>query len=162
MLNYMNMRCSGSPQKAKIPICFLMMPQGDVETGQAYMSCCGKNICSGCCHAHDLQSIWGASCRFCRSPKPEKKNNLKRLEMRIKANDANAYFHLGTAFLHGDEEMEVMQDREKGLQLLIRGGELGSAKLYGNSDAHTKRISCRKDQKKARDFDELASIADCW
>jgi TPR repeat protein len=95
-------------------------------------------------YAHHFHSISGASCPFCRAPKPEKNENLKWLEMRIKANDANAFFSLGMAYLYGDEEKEVEQDTEKALQLLLRGGELGDAKSYCSIAFILGRTWCRK------------------
>lgn len=55
---------------------------------------------------------------------------VKQLHNRVDANDADACFGLGTIYLYGDEEIKVPQDREKGLRLLHRGGELGSARSY--------------------------------
>jgi hypothetical protein len=75
-----------------------MLPEGELGGGLGYMSCCGKVICSGCCHAHSLQSKWEPTCPFCRSANPTNgKEYLERLNKRMKANDANAYFSLGTS-----------------------------------------------------------------
>jgi TPR repeat protein len=46
------------------------------------------------------------------------------------ANDGGAYFNLGIMYLNGHEEVNVAPDIEKGLQLLSRGGELGSTQSY--------------------------------
>ena len=90
-----------------------MLPETERGGGQAYWGCCGKIICSGCCYAHNVQCRWEATCPFCRSPIPKKmedgsplgngNKNLERLNNHIKANDANAYFELGTTYLYGDE-----------------------------------------------------------
>jgi hypothetical protein len=79
-----------------------------------------------------LQCRWGAACPFCRSPKPDNNDYIEQLNKRIKAkpNDAGAYFQLETAYHLGNKGWNVAQDQEKGLQLLLCAGELGSAKSY--------------------------------
>ena len=37
------------PPKEDCPICFIRLPM--LKTGCRYMTCCGKDICSGCAHA---------------------------------------------------------------------------------------------------------------
>ena len=37
------------PQDGDCPICFLRLPI--LARGQSYMACCGKVLCTGCCHA---------------------------------------------------------------------------------------------------------------
>jgi TPR repeat protein len=66
-------------------------------------------------------------CPFCRSPSSQNGEEiLKQRIAHLKANDPNAYFSLGTSYLCGNEELGVPQDLEKGMQLLLRGGELGA------------------------------------
>lgn len=148
------------PRREDCSICFLMLPEGESGGGQAYMTCYGKMICSGCCYAHEIQSNWGSTCPFCRSPTPKTREEvLKRLNTRMKANDANAFFSHGTQCLRGDELLEVPQDPGKGLQLLLRGGKLGSASSYYQlACSYHNGYGLEKDEKKARHFDELAAI----
>jgi hypothetical protein len=63
--------------------------------GKAFMPCCGKIICIGCCQAHDLQSNGSIpTCPFCRACKPSAKEYIEMLEKRADAHDANAYLFL--------------------------------------------------------------------
>jgi hypothetical protein len=97
-----------------------MLPESETGSGTTYMSCCGKTICCGCLFAHNLQCNFQAICPFCRCPTPNEKESLEQLNNRVKVNDANAYYELGTAFIDGDHnfnlEMSHDQAREKGLQ----------------------------------------------
>jgi TPR repeat protein len=88
-----------------------------------------------------------------------KNESLERLNNHIKANHVNAYFSLRTAHLYGDEEMEVPRNPETGLQLFLRGGELGSAESYHQVECiHHYGMGVEKDKKKAKHFYELAAI----
>ena len=57
-------------QHGDCPICFLQIP--NLNSGWKYQSCCGKQICSGCCHApvYDNQGneVDNKKCPFCRTP----------------------------------------------------------------------------------------------
>ena len=68
-------------------ICFLRLPT--LTSGTRYMACCGKTICSGCCHAplydHQGNEVDNNKCPFCRvvAPKSDKELNsvlIKRSE----------------------------------------------------------------------------------
>ena len=37
------------PEYGDCPICFIRLPS--LGSGRSYMTCCGKMICTGCCHA---------------------------------------------------------------------------------------------------------------
>jgi TPR repeat protein len=77
----------------------------------------------------------------------------------MKVNDATAFYTFGTAYLNGDNKMEVSRDQEKGLPFLLRAGELGSAKSYHQlAYAYMKGYGVEKDEKKARHYFELAAI----
>ena len=62
-------REAAPPEYGDCPICFLRMPT--MDSGRRYMSCCGKIICSGCCHAdvYDNQgkTVADEKCPFCRT-----------------------------------------------------------------------------------------------
>lgn len=68
-------------------------------------------------------------CPFCRSLKSANER-LERINKRIEANEAEAYFLLGVTYINGNDEMSVKQDQEKGVGLFLRSGELGSTKAY--------------------------------
>ena len=80
------------PQYGDCPICFLRLPT--MGSGRSYMSCCGKMICSGCCHAdvYDNQGniIVDKKCPFCRTPFPTSDEEaIKRLKKkRMEVGDA--------------------------------------------------------------------------
>jgi TPR repeat protein len=77
----------------------------------------------------------------------------------MKVNDATAFYTFGTAYLNGDNKMEVSRDQEKGLPFLLRAGELGSAKSYHQlAYAYMKGYGVEKDEKKTRHYFELAAI----
>ena len=71
------------PPKEDCPICMLPLPS--LHTGSAYYACCGKEICSGCCHAVEMRDLNEQKCAFCRTPAPESEEeairNVWRLEM---------------------------------------------------------------------------------
>ncbi|KAL3802752.1 hypothetical protein ACHAWO_010100 [Cyclotella atomus] len=146
------------PRREDCPICFRMLPEGDTGGGQTYWTCCGKTVCSRCCYEHIQVTGEDAVCPFCRSPATER--ILERLNSRIKFNDAEAYFELGLIYFNGEEKLEgVARDPEKGLQLLIRGGELGAANSYSLlANAYMIGDGVEKDEKKARHYHELAAI----
>ena len=115
------------PPKEDCPICFMTLPS--LYTGRKYKTCCGKFICSGCIHAVNKMD-GDAKCPFCRSPAPNKVEIVERYEKRTKINDANAIYHLGRSYYHGEYGMP--QDRVKALELWHQAGELGSVESYHN------------------------------
>jgi hypothetical protein len=56
------------PQRDDCPICFLPLPE--LSSGRAFMPCCGKNICTGCRHEHEIQRSSRPTCPFCRADTP--------------------------------------------------------------------------------------------
>jgi len=152
------------PPAEDCPICFLRMPTLG-STGFKYHACCGKQICSGCCYAplYDDQGneVDNQKCPFCRTPFPKSnKENIKRLEKRVKANDAKAMLKVGINYFQGLEGYP--QDHAKGLELWHRAGELGHVKSYCNVGvAYHDGIGVEVDKKKAIHYYELAAIGGC-
>ena len=85
------------PPKDDCPICFLRLPS--LNTASTYFACCGKLICCGCMYApvYDSQGnkVAEKKCLFCRTPESSPKENIKRLEKRVEADDAEAIAKLG-------------------------------------------------------------------
>ena len=86
------------PQHGDCPICFLRMPT--MDSGRRYYECCGKTICSGCVHAPVYDNhgniIVEKKCPFCRTPDhTTDKEVIKRLEERMEADDAYAFYVMG-------------------------------------------------------------------
>jgi TPR repeat protein len=86
--------------------------------------CCGKIICFGCFHEHELQSDGSPTCPFCRAPKPSPKEFLKMLTKRADANDPRAIDELGMFY-------RIKKDSDKAIKLFHRAAELGSAYACG-------------------------------
>ena len=82
------------------PAFILMVPRHlllpNMGSGQRYMSCCGKMICSGCRHAPMYDNhgniIAGDKCAFCRTPFPSSaKEVIERLKKRLEVGDEHAF-----------------------------------------------------------------------
>ena len=75
------------------PLCFLPMPLDARK--YTFWSCCCKIVCNGCSYA-DAISNGGDRCPFCREPGVNgKKENVKRVMKRVKANDPAAITYIG-------------------------------------------------------------------
>ena len=157
------------PKRNECPICFLPLPIPEEET--AYMSCCGKSICGGCCDASDLERYSSAGptqpdkCPFCRAAVPNLDEGfILQLERRAhESNDARAFHILGTHYFRGDKGLK--QDRKVAIELWIRAAELGSVQAQGQiASVYTPEFSLEKvdgvekDMKTAMHYWELAAI----
>ena len=126
------------PKPEDCPICFLMMPS--LHTGHKYNACCGKVICGGCVYANAKIDPKKQLCPFCRTPiSTLQEKTMKRLEKRLKLNDARAHHELAVAYSLGSTELNYFglffdfpQDMDKALELWHRAGELGCAYAYHN------------------------------
>ena len=139
------------PPKEDCPICYLRMPS--FRTGSTYHSCCGKVICSGCCHApvYDNQGnkVDNTKCAFCRAPYiSSDKEVLKRIKKRVKASDVYGICSLGCHY--SDGMYGLSRNNTKALELYHRAGELGFAGAYNNiGAAYLKGLGVEIDEKKA-------------
>ncbi|KAL7525068.1 hypothetical protein ACHAXR_000844, partial [Thalassiosira sp. AJA248-18] len=127
------------PPKEECPICFL--PLKDVSQVK-YQECCGKRLCTGCYmvgmkreQSQILFSHLGIGkrplCPFCNTPEPKSNQEaIARLKKRCKLDDANACHVLGSYYRFG--ELDLVQDIDKGFELLFRGAELGSVDAHQN------------------------------
>ena len=115
------------PPNEDCPICMLPMPIYPYD--RRYQSCCGKNICEGC--MTHVQITGKSLCPFCRVPVPtcEEEDN-ERIEKRMKVNDADAFFILGTLYHQGSDSLK--RNDEKAMELMFRAAELGSNNALNN------------------------------
>ena len=137
------------------PICFLRLPT--MDSGRKYMSCCGKDICSGCCYAdvydnHGI-AIVGKKCPFCRTPVPTTvEEDIERLKKRMEVGDANAFEIMGNAYSRG---CGLPQNSSKAVELWRKAGKVGYTNL-GN--AYFNGEGVERDKKMAKHYFELAAM----
>ena len=86
------------PEFGDCSICFLRLPI--MGSGRSYMSCCGKMICSGCCHADVYDNLGNIivkeQCPFCRTPLPTSvEEAFERLKKRMEVGDEHAFDMMG-------------------------------------------------------------------
>ena len=148
------------PPREDCPICFMRLPF--LNTGWRYMSCCGKEICSGCFYAqvYDNQGNIVAKrvCPFCRTPTPTSKNEaIKREKKRVDLGDPMAIYNTGMYYRDGTNGFP--QDHTKALELWHRAGELGCARAYISIGyAYDKGRDVEVDKEKAKHFYGLAAM----
>jgi len=146
------------PQLEDCPICMIRSPC--LDSGTAYMSCCGKVICSGCIHAfrsrvtkkeHDV-------CPFCRTPPPSNGEvMIKRYEKRSDLNDPIGMRNLGSMYARG--LYGLPQNMTKALELWHCAGELGDSSAFHNIGiAYNQGRGVEVDGKKATYYFELAAM----
>ena len=92
------------PQYGDCPICFLRLPF--MESGKRYMSCCGKNLCTGCYYADVYDNLGNIiaeeKCPFCRTPHPtSNEEGIERLKKRMEVGDPYAFFTMGSYYSGG-------------------------------------------------------------
>ena len=119
------------PPMEDCPICMLPMPcaLGVCGVGKTYMPCCGKILCSGCVLAAQGEIHKGKMkdcCPFCRVPIG--KEDLKRMEQRMKLLDAEAFFSMAGLFEDGLKGLP--KNKKKAFGLYLR--ELGSSRAHYN------------------------------
>jgi tetratricopeptide (TPR) repeat protein len=147
------------PKEDDCPICFQLLPNRAL--GKTFMSCCGKTICHGCRHTHELQSSGHPSCPFCRlRVASSTKECIAMMEKRVDANDAEAILQLGKIYLNGDEDSGIREDADKAVNLFHRAAELGSAEAYHSLSAmYVRGLGVKKDDTKAIQYCEKAAMA---
>jgi len=148
------------PPKDDCPICFLRLPY--LGTGQIFMACCGKLICSGCVYAplydNKGNEVDNKKCPFCRvvAPKSEEET-IKREKIRVDMNDPIAIYKQGCYYQVGANGYP--QDYTKALELWHRAAELGHATTYNNIGvSYENGIGVEVDEKKAKHHYELAAV----
>ena len=148
------------PPLEDCPICFQRLPS--IKTGQTYMACCGKSICSGCVHAFRSRITKRKDdvCPFCRTPAPKSYEEIiKRFEKRLNMdlNDTDAIYNMGCYYARG--QLGLPQNQAKALELWHRAGEFGHATAYYSIGyAYTNGNGVERDEKKAKHYFELAAM----
>ena len=138
------------------PICFLRLPS--MGSGRIYMSCCGKIVCGGCCHADVYDNhgniIVGKNCPFCRTPPPTSdEEHIERLKKRLEVDDPYAFYMMGGFYAYG--RYGVPQDNTKALDFFRKAGKFGYTNIglaYDNGDC------VERDEKMASHYHELAAM----
>ena len=148
------------PPSKDCPICLLRLPL--LESGNAYMACCGKMICCGCGFAPVYDNLGNEisekKCPFCRFPihKSIEEYN-EQLQKRVEVGDAHAIFNLGCYYRGG--EYGFPQDHDKAFELFVRAGGLGYAEAYNDVGyAYENGNGAEIDKKKANHYFKLAAI----
>lgn len=147
------------PPKDDCPVCFLSVPT--LATGQKYMSCCGKIVCSGCALApvyDDQGNAIQTGCPFCRKALPTSyEENLKRCKNRVKLGDSEALTSLGSFYNNGNYGLR--QDSVKAVELWRRGAKLGNHQCFHNiGNAYLNGVGVERDMIKAEQYWKLAAI----
>jgi len=134
------------PPAEECPICLQMLP---VLSETMYQSCCGKTLCMGCVVSYESTKGKETLCPFCRKQchiSPEEK--IRQCKERMEVGDAKAFAQLGSSYLVGD--LGLPQNTEKGLELMLRGAELGSSNAHINiATFYTDGLYAQVDYKKA-------------
>ena len=101
------------------PICFIRL--SFMNSGKKYMTCCGKIICSGCCHADVYDNhgniIAEEKCPFCRTPDHTTvEEAIERIKKRMEVGDTYAFYMMGTYYHLG--RLGLPQNSDKAIELL--------------------------------------------
>ena len=144
------------PQHGDCPICFICLPT--MASGRRYYACCGKMICSGCCHADVYDNhgniIVDKKCPFCRTPDPtSNKEMIERLKKRMEVDDPYEFYVMGLYNSFGHHGLP--QDSTKAVELLRKARKFGYNNLghaYSNGDG------VERDKKMARHYFELSAM----
>ena len=148
-------------EREECPICMIPLPldEGDIT----FMSCCGKNICSGCIFKEILNGMKNGvkieklhkskKCAFCRQP--EGKNHIKRLKKLMKKKNPEAFIQMAKRYKLGEG---MFQSDTKSLQMLIHAAELDSAQAHGMiGQYHEEGLAVEQNMSKALEFYEVAA-----
>ena len=111
------------PPRDECPICMRALPLHDKL--QAYAACCGKTICCGCDHQHEIKTEGQVtSCAFCREPMPRSDEEiLAQLRKRVERKDPRALCNMGMEYSDGGLGLPV--DQAKSIELLRQSADLG-------------------------------------
>jgi hypothetical protein len=148
------------PTNEDCSICFDRMPS--LASGYSYMTCCGKEICTGCLYApvYDNRGnkVDNKKCPFCRSPWIASDDEyIERLQKRVEAGDPIAMNKLGRCYLY--EMFGLAQDYTKALELYHQAAELGCANACTSiGHAYNTGIGVEVDNKKVRHYYELGAM----
>ena len=146
------------PQYGDCPICFLRLPT--MNSGQKYMTCCGKMICSGCYCADVYDNLGNViadeKCPFCRTPNPNSdKEIFERVKKRMEVGDALAFALMGS--IHGSGQYGLPQDSAKAMEFWRKAGRDGYANIgFAYHIGEVRGVE--RDEKMAKHYSELAAM----
>ena len=146
------------PQDGDCPICFLRLPS--MASGKRYMECCGKTICSGCCHADVYDNLGNIivtkKCPFCRTPDATSYEEvLERVKKRMEVGDDYAFFSTGNYYHHG--RYGLPQDSVKATEFWHKAGKFA----YNNiGHSYSNGWGVERDEERAKHYLELAAMGD--
>ena len=110
------------PPQEECPICMHVFPLHPRLRG--YFTCCGKTVCGGCDHHHQMKSEEQVTCAFCRTELPESEEEvLARILKRVELEDPNALYNM--ALYYKDGEFGLPVDQAKCIDLLRQSADLG-------------------------------------
>ena len=111
------------PPREECPICMQVLPIHEMLQG--YSACCGKTVCCGCDHQHQMTSRERRnSCAFCRTTLPKSDEEiLARLRKRVELKDPIALVNLANDYGFGRLGLPV--DHAKCIDLLRESAGLG-------------------------------------
>ena len=143
-------------QYGECPICFIRLPT--LGSGRRYYECCGKMICSGCCHADVYDNLGSIiadeKCPFCRTPVPtSEKEIFERRKKRMEVGDTYAFYIMGCHYhlgLYG-----LIRDSAKAVELWHKAGKYGYSNL---GIAYSTGEGVEGDAKMASHYYELAAM----
>ena len=144
------------PQFGDCPICFLLLP--NMDRGRRYYACCGKMICSGCCHAPVYDNhgkiIVEIKCPFCRTLSPTSEEEaIELFKKRTEVDDPYAFFSMGNYNYSGSYGMP--QDSVKALEFWHKAGKHGYSNI---GQAYDYGEGVGRDEKMASHYYELAAM----
>ena len=111
------------PPREECPICMRALPLH--ECLHSYFSCCGKVVCCGCDHQHQMKSTERVTtCAFCRTAAPRSDEELlARYRKRVERKDLQTLNNL--AMHYGDGDLGLPVDQAKCIDLMGQAAALG-------------------------------------
>ena len=122
------------PPREECPICMRALPLH--ECLHSYFSCCGKVVCCGCDHQHQMKSTERVTtCAFCRTPAPDSDEEIvAQLGKRAELKDPDALRNLAMSYGSGRNGLSV--DQAKCVELLRESAGVGFPAAQYNLGKH--------------------------
>ena len=144
------------PEHGDCPICFIRLPS--MGSGRRYMACCGKFLCTGCCHADVYDNLGNIiadeKCPFCRMPKATSdKEVIEWLKKRMEVGDPYAFYMMGCCYRRGG--YGVPQDSAKAIELWHKAGKFAYTNI---GHAYYNGEGVERDEKMASHYYELVAM----
>ena len=112
------------PPREECPICMHALPIHAALQG--YFACCGKIICCGCYHQHEIVAGGQVTCAFCREPIPDSDEEIfARVRKRVELKDPEALHSMAMGY--GEGECGLPVDQAKSIDLMRQSADLNNA-----------------------------------